>query len=287
MDRSKLRRQVIDPGQPFAFSQASLQDFQDCARRFQLRYLLQLAWPTPQAEPVQENERHIRRGERFHRLAQQALLGVPADRLAEIAAADPDPELSGWWDNFTRLLPELLAGERRVELDLSAPLGRHRLLAKYDLVQVIPGEGRAVIWDWKTSMARPRRTWLEEKMQTRVYPYLLWRAGAWLNGGQPFRPETIEMIYWFAGFPDRPERFSATSTLLESTHQDLLALVGEIETRQAGSFEKTLQEGRCRFCVFRSLCERGSTAGLLSERADDEEPGEIEINFDQIGEIRF
>jgi hypothetical protein len=108
-----------------------------------------------------------------------------------------------------------------------------------------------------------------------------------LNGGQPFRPETIEMIYWFAGFPDRPERFSATSTLLESTHQDLLALVGEIETRQAGSFEKTLQEGRCRFCVFRSLCERGSTAGLLSERADDEEPGEIEINFDQIGEIRF
>ena len=156
MDRSKQRLETLDPNAPFNFSQASLQDYSDCARRFQLRYLRQLAWPAPQVEPIQENEQHIRRGERFHRLVQQALLGVPLEPLAEAAAADPDPDLLIWWENFNRLLPTLLTGERHVEMLLSAPTGRHRISAKYDLIQTFPDEKRAVIWDWKTSQSNIR-----------------------------------------------------------------------------------------------------------------------------------
>ena len=69
------------------FSQASLQDYVDCRRRFQLRYLLELAWPAIQAEPAEEQEIHSRQGELFHRLVLQHQMGIPAERLAGMAQA--------------------------------------------------------------------------------------------------------------------------------------------------------------------------------------------------------
>jgi hypothetical protein len=71
----------------FQFSQASLQDYVDCRRRFQLRYLLELAWPAIQAEPAEDQEMHGQQGELFHRLVQQHQLGIPAARLASMAQA--------------------------------------------------------------------------------------------------------------------------------------------------------------------------------------------------------
>ncbi|NCT22292.1 PD-(D/E)XK nuclease family protein, partial [bacterium] len=60
---------------PFTFSQSSLQDYADCPRRFQLRYIEQLAWPAVETEPALENERRQQEGLLFHRLAQQHLIG--------------------------------------------------------------------------------------------------------------------------------------------------------------------------------------------------------------------
>ena len=60
----------------FHFSQGNLQDYSDCPRRFQLRYLLELAWPAVEAEPADEFETRIRDGEAFHRMVQQHVLGV-------------------------------------------------------------------------------------------------------------------------------------------------------------------------------------------------------------------
>jgi hypothetical protein len=50
-------------------SQSSLQDYNDCPRRFELRYLQRLAYPAIETEPALENEKHQREGEFFHRLA--------------------------------------------------------------------------------------------------------------------------------------------------------------------------------------------------------------------------
>jgi hypothetical protein len=287
MDQSKLRPQTLDPNRPFDFSQASLQDYIDCPRRFHLRYVQRLRWPAPQAEPLAENEAHIRRGERFHRLAQQALAGVPPERLALAAAADPDPALTRWWDNFAALLPTLQQGRTWAEIMLVGPLGRHRLLAKYDLVQILP-DGRALIYDWKTLLVRPRRANLEARMQTLVYPALLARAGAGLNDRRPIPAEQIEMIYWYAEFPDRPERFNFTPQKLERDWRALEDLAVEIAALPADGFPRTEEEKRCRFCVYRSLCARGVEAGLLAESEEDPEQDDtLEINFEQIGEIGF
>ena len=68
----------------FQFSQGSLQDYVDCRRRFQLRYLERRAWPALQTEPAIEAERHMRLGALFHRLVQAYLLGVPAESLAAL-----------------------------------------------------------------------------------------------------------------------------------------------------------------------------------------------------------
>jgi hypothetical protein len=90
-------RSPLPPG--FQFSQGSLQDYIDCHRRFQLRYLVQLAWPAVESEPVLESERFMQQGARFHRMVQQHLLGISAERLAMLAK---DEDLLRWWENYLR-----------------------------------------------------------------------------------------------------------------------------------------------------------------------------------------
>ena len=54
------------PLQNFTFSQASLQTYTDCPRRFQLRYVLNVRWPADHDQPVIERERRAREGQEFH-----------------------------------------------------------------------------------------------------------------------------------------------------------------------------------------------------------------------------
>jgi hypothetical protein len=275
----------------FNFSQGSLQDFTDCPRRFQLRYLDRIAWPAVQAEPILENERHLQQGELFHLLVQQHLVGVPVQRLTAMAQGDAD--LAGWWQAYLDAAPADLTGPRFPEVTLSAPLGdseQRRLVAKYDLVVLTP-EGRAVIVDWKTSRHRPPRRWLAERLQTRVYPYLLLQAGADLNGGRYLSPPQIEMVYWFAGFPDRPERLDYSVDQAVEDAGYLNGLLEQIALLAGGEgiFPLTPDEKQCRFCVYRSLCERGTAAGNL-EKLDyrDFEPDvEVELDFEQVAEIEY
>jgi hypothetical protein len=274
----------------FIFSQSSLQDFADCRRRFQLRYLQHLAWPAVVTEPVLEAERTQQRGALFHRLLQQHLSGVPAGRLARLIQ---DSELGGWWESYLAFYEKELAGLRDQsglsypEISLTAGLGGFRLEAKYDLVVVLPN-GRAMIYDWKTNRKRPERRWLASRLQTRLYPYLLRRAGATLNQGREIQPEAIEMVYWFAAYPGQPERFSYGDTAYKDDEAFLLELVGTIQRLGEGEFPLTSDLRRCAYCVYRSLCERGVRAGDLAESEaglDEETP--LEVDFEQIGEIEF
>src|SRR5215510_8218372 len=86
--------------QPFpltTLSQSSLQDYMDCAQRFKLRYLDRLSYPAIETEPTLENEKHQQEGEYFHRLIQQHLIGIPAERIAKFANT---MNLQRWWENF-------------------------------------------------------------------------------------------------------------------------------------------------------------------------------------------
>ena len=81
----------------FRFSQAGLADYLDCPRRFQLRYLLEQAWPAVESEPLLERERLAELGRRFHKLIQQHVEGLNTETLI---ASIGEPELARWWQSY-------------------------------------------------------------------------------------------------------------------------------------------------------------------------------------------
>ena len=276
----------------FQFSQASLQDYVECRRRFELRYLLQLQWPAPEAEPVEEHEQRAADGEAFHRLVHQHRLGIPAQALARTLAGVADSPLLEWWRAYLATPPPDLPARQYPERSLSAPLGDYRLIAKFDLLAMEPGR-RSVIVDWKTGR-RQSQSWLASRLQTRAYRYTLAQAGAQLNDGEAIAPEQIRMVYWFAVDPEHPETLRYDEAQFAADERYLAGLVADVAAAaEADDFPKTEDIRRCRFCSYRSLCARGVEAGSLDE--EEAEDADMEPDFDwnagfdfeQIAEIAF
>ena len=136
----------------FAFTQGSLGDYADCARRFELRFIKRMRYPALEVQEPLQFEKRTRQGARFHKLVQQHLLGVPAEALS--ASLADDEELARWWANYlARGLTDLPAA-RYSEITLQTHLAGRRLMATYDLLALEPG-GPAVIVDWKTGARLP------------------------------------------------------------------------------------------------------------------------------------
>lgn len=271
----------------FVFSQSSLQDYRDCARRFQLRYIDRCRWPAPETADALEFERQMQRGQAFHRLMRQFHLGVAAEVLG--AAAQSDADLGRWWANFLNTPPGDLPGEvREAEVALSVTVAGHRLEARYDLLAGTP-DRRWVIIDWKTARRRSTRPWLRSRLQTHIYPFVLLHAGTTLNGGQPIAADQVEMIYWFAEFPAQLERFAYDGEIFAADATLLDGLIREIAARPTDAFSKTEDRRLCRYCVYRSLCWDDVQAGLLAEVDDLDVAGEEleEIDVESMAPIPF
>ncbi len=256
----------------FAFSQSSLQDYSDCPRRFQLRYIEQLQWPAVETEPVLENERRQQEGQLFHRMVHQHLIGLPVEKLTPMARP---PDLSRWWENYLGTKFDLDGFKLNAELTLVAPVRSYRLLAKYDLIAVKQGE-RAIIYDWKTTRKRPRNEWMAARFQTRVYRAMLVQAGDTLNGGNPIPAEQVEMIYWYADHPNEPARFAYNDTQYKRDWETLTDLITEISNHR--HFPLTEDEKKCSFCPYRSYCNRGGKAGTMDD-LDKTEPDQQRYKF--------
>ncbi|MGB8212611.1 MAG: PD-(D/E)XK nuclease family protein [Anaerolineales bacterium] len=276
----------------FTFSQSSLQDYMDCPRRFQLRYIEHLAWPAVETEPVLEYEQSQQAGQLFHRMVQQHLVGLPVEKLTRLANSQ---DLSRWWENYLGYPFNIDGYTLFPELTLAAPIActgntgtgaTHRLLAKYDLVAMLPGQ-KAIIFDWKTSHIRPKDEWMAARMQTRVYRALLVQAGATLNGGAPILPGQVEMIYWYADFPSEPARFPYEAAQYKRDWDALTSIINEIGNHR--HFPLTEAEKKCAYCPYRSYCNRGAQAGTSyeAEAGLDAAAAEFNLNFEQVAEIEF
>lgn len=308
--RMSTTRPPITPAlnlpETFAFSQSSLQAYVDCPRRFWLAYVEQLAWPAIEASPVSEHEALMRLGSTFHRLVQRAQIGLDP----EILAAGLDYPLTEWFDAYLRHRPADLATEFvEVEGVLTVPFGlpatpatgeggaRYRLAAKYDLIAA-EKDGPIVIIDWKTTRKRTDPATLRQRLQTIVYPYVLVEASAGLPWG-PVRPEQIEMRYWFTAAPGQPVVFRYDSAQHEANHEYLQRLLQEIF---AGHRERDFamvmdtdsnRQRLCNYCVYRSRCNRGLTAGKLDDIADTEDffavdvESALEFTLDDVTELAF
>ena len=264
---------------PFTFSQSSLQDYNDCPRRFQLRYIDKVQWPAVETAPLLENERRQIEGQIFHRMVQQYFIGLPEGKIALLAST---VNLQRWWENFLTHGPKQTSGLNFTELSLGSRIGKHRIIAKYDLV-AIKAETTITIYDWKTYLKRPKRIWMTDRYQTKVYPSLLHRSKEKFLVSGNTESENIEMIYWYAEFPDKPDKFTHQESQAIQTWEALEQLIHEIDARQ--SFPMTENEKLCSFCVYRSYCERGTSAGEMDDI--DIIPIIDEIDLEQIQEIEF
>lgn len=263
----------------FQFSQASLSDYVDCTRRFQLRYLLAQDWPAVESEPLLERERFADLGRRFHKLIQQHVEGISIETLTE---STNEAELAHWWQNYLRALDSNLGDlpqAKRAEAAISIPLGKYRLTAHLDLIAM--NDDRIVIVDWKTERKRPTRDQLLKRMQTRVYRYIITEA-------YQRAPGTVSMLYWFAEFPDQPEVLQYDAAQHANDREFLNGLIQEIEarTQAKGEWEKTPDERKCAYCTYRSLCQRGVTAGVIDQEAEDYDR-EFSINLAEIESIEY
>jgi hypothetical protein len=269
----------------FRFSASSLQDFFDCQHRFYLRYVLGLAWPALVTEPAREHELHLQRGSAFHRMVQQHLNGVSAERLAGFAQSGG---LSSWWESYIRAdLASRLPGRRYVEFGLSAPFCGRRLFAKYDLI-IAGGDPCLTIVDWKTSLRRPARETLLAQMQTRVYRYLLAQAGGELLGREPIEPEQVRMLYWFAEFPDQREDLLYDSARYQADGEALARMAEEILGRgKEEEFEETARPVVCKTCAYSSYCERGNSPIAWADQTEADHTEDLQIDFGAIEEIAY
>lgn len=277
----------------FSFSQSSLQDYADCPRRFQLRYVEAQPWPAVQTEPLLERERHARRGERFHRLVQRHQVGIDPAKLAASVADDPD--LAAWWQAYLAY-GELhtLPGKRLPEHVLITELDGHRLQAKYDLLVIDPS-GAVTIFDWKTYARVPSRALLESRLQTRVYRYILARTSIG-PGAEPVSPDAIRMIYWLPTHPAEPVVFTYSQREFEQDEAALSALLASIGEKLSVSSSRaipaiwplTTDEARCQFCEYRSLCARGVQAGIARDELIDSEfdPSDL-LSLEDVEEVGF
>lgn len=253
----------------FTFTQQNLQDFVDCRFRFYLRYVKKLNWPAVESEPLMLQEIRMELGQHFHLLVQRYFSGIDVPTLTASISSE---ELLSWWEAFIALELGESVGKKYAEKIVSIPLKGHRLLAKYDLLFETK-EGSVTIYDWKTSARRPSPQILQARLQSRVYPFVLRQS----RRNQPV--SEIKMVYWFPAEPYRPFQFDYSETQFEDDEEYLSALIEEILTLPEMEALKTDDEKRCLYCRFRSLCDRGITAGEL-EPGNEEDFTDNDFNID-------
>ncbi|HNR00966.1 MAG TPA: PD-(D/E)XK nuclease family protein [Anaerolineaceae bacterium] len=262
----------------FSFSQYNLQDYVDCKFRFLLKHIHQLAWPAIESEPLLLQEARMELGQQFHRLIQQYFIGVEPGVLSNSIQTS---ELADWWQAFLSLKINEQPGTTQAEKMLSVSLNGHRLVAKFDLL-LQRSSSSYTIYDWKTSTQAPSIRHLQGRLQSRVYPLVLWLSVT--NSVTPPQnlPE-IEMVYWFPAFPEVSLRFEYTHSNYEQDLDYLTHLIDEIQEMKEEDFTRTTDVKRCAYCQYRSLCDRGISAGALTPGSEVDSPdSDFYLDFDSL-----
>ena len=86
-----------------------------------------------------------------------------------------------------------------------------------------------------------------------------------------WKPDQVELIYWFANYPAQPERFPYDDAQYTEDEWTLKTTIAEIAAARRRARKRTLKREwtsqttqRCRYCTYRTLCDR--------EKVDADEP---------------
>ncbi|NJK99628.1 MAG: PD-(D/E)XK nuclease family protein [Spirulinaceae cyanobacterium SM2_1_0] len=234
-------------------SQAQLNLFSTCPRKFQHIYLEQSVTPVPLGQ-----QERARWGNQFHLLMQQRELALPVGPLLQA-----EPQLEETVQRLQRVAPELFASQpgtwRAAEHSRSLTIAGFWLTAVYDLLVAEPQQAQII--DWKTYWRSRPRPELARDWQTRLYLFLLAETS-------DYAPEQLRLTYWFVQVSPQPQAITFTYDRAqhEQTRQDLQNLLSDLKTAitdyQAGESltQVPLSAGQCDRCPFARRCDRAGDA---------------------------
>ncbi|NLI44187.1 MAG: PD-(D/E)XK nuclease family protein [Chloroflexi bacterium] len=235
----------------FVFTQSNLQSYVNCKAQFYLRYIEHFLWPAPAADDMLAFERDRLAGSRFHQLAHQYLLGIPAEIVTNNAADKPDDRVLRWFELFLRTVGRELSGNLWPEHMLTARLDGFILGAKYDLIR--QEERIFTIYDWKTSRKKPSKDWLEAQLQSKIFPLVLNQELSSRAGADQF---VIRMLYWEVTEPWDQIVLECGPEKIEESRKLVTSLIRQLNSAAPADFSKTDDIRRCRYCVYRTYCNR-------------------------------
>lgn len=257
-------------------SRTRLETYLRCQRRFQLRHVLQLPWPSP-PEATQQT-RWQQQGELFHQFVAQYYLGAPA---ALLDSSIIPSEVQRWWQTFLRQPPVVSSGSRPlVETTVTMPLAGWQIIGRFDLLLV--STEAVQIFDWKTGRVRDQAE-LANDWQTRLYMALIW-GGFRALGVEQLPAEALEMTYWYARDPHK----SVTLRFDQGWQEKNLAEI----TRLATQISRQMEENQaiwpltdhletCARCSYRNYCGRSEAAQLVETPPPDRDEERSEPHLEE------
>jgi hypothetical protein len=270
----------------FLFSANNLQDYLDCPRRFELKYILKQSWPAISSLPVQEMEYKIRIGNNFHKVIHQYLSGIPTSELEILIK---DEKVKGWFEALQKYLKPLMAHPFFSEYSVISPINGFRFIAVFDFIS-FESNKKILIADWKTTARKPKNELFMQSIQSVIYPLIAYETRSRIFiGSEDLNPEDFSLKYFFPEFPDKTISLDFNKDTFTTNKTILLNLINEITNKESGAYEKTANDKRCAFCQYRSLCERGIQAGKLDDQETSTDTTfELDnLDFEQIEEIPF
>ena len=255
---------------PLILSRARLVDFLDCPRRFELRYLRQLAWPTV---PLDEETAVSRQnGQQFHNLLERHFLHLPTD------SGNLPPTIANWYNTFQQSEMVLPAGDYLPELTLTVPIGDHLLTGRFDLL-VQEENGRLHLFDWKTGRPRSEAA-LRADWQTRLYLAMAVESGHAISDS--IAPEKVSITYWYVDEPDAPRHIQYDAAWHKRNWAQIEGVVADINGRLPNgslahdgleTWELTTDLDHCRRCTYQIYCHRqNGEQAIAPEEPEFQEP---------------
>lgn len=236
-------------------SQNSLGDFEECRRRFALKYKASRYWPGPQsADSEAEAMAAIRTGQLFHRMVQQQALGMEVTAVLS-AELERLPRLALLWHMFAASPHARPKGEVHTEAPLHFTFHGAPFMVRFDRL-VRDGDTWEIL-DWKTGKANRGR--LEASFQTKLYRFALVEAGSVYNEGRPILPEAVRMTYWDVQ-RGRPEEFRYDRATFEADSAEFASLATAVlhpfdaHAEDDPCFPRTPNRRTCERCSFESFC---------------------------------
>lgn len=238
-------------------TQTQISQYEVCKYSYYLRYVKNLVWPI---EPsVSQN---IRKGDDFHLLVRQLILGFPPDSLI---IPGKKADLWRWLEVYCARKPlgkpDMVFAEKEVSVLYADVLW----LGKFDALTV--NDDQLIIYDWKTGSAIPDQKKYRESPQTKLYRFLARTCASRLIGAgmHAIPAENIEMVYWFPEYPDKTVHLPYSE---EEYQQDMTwskTRAREMTSEAESDYPRTANTHHCRYCDYRTFCFTSSAPVFMDE----------------------